>query len=173
MILGSHNVMPDLYLYISISIYLHIYIYVDIDIYTFITVITKLQVLLLTYLSMRVFAQTCHTRSVFLGGSGLGGSAWTLLGAGAGSGCGQSSWRLEAQIRTEAGGSGWSGFAPEAYLSPKVSSKFHLLSQISCLFFCRGTNRTCLLYNTPALSKIRGKLCPMGTATCCWTKWWR
>lgn len=38
------------------------------------------------------------------GGSGLGGSAWTLLGAGAGSGCEQSSRRLGAQIRTEVGG---------------------------------------------------------------------
>lgn len=80
----------------------------------------------------------------------------TLLGAGAGSGCEHCSWRLEAQIRPEVGGSGWPGFAADAYLSQKVSSKFHLHSQISCLFFCRGTNRrNLLLCNTLAFT--RGK----------------
>lgn len=111
----------------------------------------------------------------FLRGFGLGGSAWSLLGAGAGSGCEYSSWWLEAQIKTEAGGSGWPGFAPGAYLSQKVSSKSHLHSQISCLFFCRSTNRSNLfLCDTLARSQSEGNFVSctlMVTATCCWIKW--
>lgn len=116
-----------------------------------------------------------HRRFFFLRGFGLGGSAWSLLGAGAGSGCEHSSWRLEAQIKTEAGGSGWPGFAPRAYLSQKVSSKFHLHSQISSLFFCRGSNRSSLfLCDTLAPSQSQGNFvsCTLMVAATCWCLKW-
>lgn len=67
---------------------------------------------------------------------GKQGHSW---GVGVASGCEQLSCRLEAQIRMEIGGSGWLGFALNAYLLQKAS-KIQLHSQICFLFFCRGTN---------------------------------
>lgn len=94
--------------------------------------LVAVQLLFFSTLNVQLFAHECLQEST-------GGQAWTLLGVGPASGCEQFSCRLEAKIRMEIGGSGWLSFAPNAYLLQKVS-KFQLHSQISFLFFCRGTN---------------------------------